>query len=244
MLRLRLKFPSRESLRLTIDQEMSRGVMLAKITPPNDLEFRSKLHVELVTSAGSLVFESEVLSVLPGVGVGFLFPSNELVNVQKLLAEIREQGTGDTTHEMVAESGPPPESGAAKTNATSRATFAERVQVALHGTKDDRAAILRDQNRQLHPFVLKSPTVTPEEVASWAANAQLTPEFLKLIADRKEWLTKQAIALALAKNPKTPADVAIRALEYVPQEALRQMAKGTGVLPHVVQAARKKILPR
>ena len=47
---------------------------------------------------------------------------------------------------------------------------------------------------------------------------------------------------ALARNPKTPPDLAVRALDHVPIEALRQMAKGVGVLPHVSQAARKKVL--
>jgi hypothetical protein len=36
--------------------------------------------------------------------------------------------------------------------------------------------------------------------------------------------------------------VALRALDHVPLEALRQMAKGAGVPPHVVQAARKKVI--
>ncbi len=46
------------------------------------------------------------------------------------------------------------------------------------------------------------------------------------------------------RNPKTPPEIALRALDYVPAEALRQMAKGVGVAPHVVQAARKKVLAK
>jgi hypothetical protein len=38
--------------------------------------------------------------------------------------------------------------------------------------------------------------------------------------------------------------VALRALDHVGIEALRQMAKGAGVPPHVVQAARKKIIAK
>ena len=71
---------------------------------------------------------------------------------------------------------------------------------------------------------------------------QVTPDLLKQIGERKEWVQRPAIAVALARNPKTPPDLAVRVLEHVPLEALRQMAKGIGVLPHVTQAARKKIL--
>jgi hypothetical protein len=128
--------------------------------------------------------------------------------------------------------------------ALAKMTFAEKVQLALHGSRDDRAALVRDQNKQLHPFVLKSPNVTPEEIAGWAGNPQMSADFLKQIAERKEWIARPAIAVALARNPKAPAELAVRAVDYVPNETLRQMAKGVGALPHVVQAARKKVLAK
>ena len=121
-------------------------------------------------------------------------------------------------------------------------TNPEKIQIALHGTRDQRNAILRDQNRTLHPFVLKNPALTTEDVLAIAKNAQMTPELLKQIADRKDWFQRPQIALALARNPKTPQDVGVRALDYVPQDALRLMAKGTGVMPHIVQAARRKVV--
>jgi hypothetical protein len=116
------------------------------------------------------------------------------------------------------------------------------VQKALHGTRDERNAILRDRDRTLHTFVLKNPQLDAEDVVTIAKNAQLAPDLLKQIADRKDWLQRPAVALALARNPKTPPDVAVRALEHVPLEALRQMAKGAGVPPSITQAARKKLL--
>lgn len=121
-------------------------------------------------------------------------------------------------------------------------TRSEKIQRALHGTRDERNAILRDRDRTLHPFVLKNPQLDAEDVVTIAKNAQVTPDLLKQIGDRKEWFQRPAVALALARNPKTPPEVAVRALEYVPLEALRQIAKGVGVPPHVTQAARKKIL--
>jgi hypothetical protein len=117
----------------------------------------------------------------------------------------------------------------------------EKIQKALHGTRDERNAILRDRDRTLHPFVLKNPQLDADDVLAIAKNAQMTPDLLKLIGERKDWFQRPAIAFALARNPKTPAEVAVRALDHVPLEALRQLAKG-GVLPHVAQAARKKLI--
>ena len=119
---------------------------------------------------------------------------------------------------------------------------AERMRLAQHGGRDERGAALRDKNRALHPHVLKNPRISIEEVVFIAKNAQMSADMLKLIADRSEWFGRSAVAEALARNPKTPAELAVRALQHCGQEALRQMAKGTGAPPHVVQAARKAVL--
>lgn len=257
MLQVTVTYRGDSELGRVVSEEMRRGVMLAKIEPPADLEFRHPLSVELRCGGRSMRFASEVVSILPGVGVAMAFPPEKLEEARALLAAGAAEPTGETTFEAapsftvpVAAAAPPAPkpadtpAPAAPPVSMARASFAEKVQYALHGSRDDRAAILRDQNKQLHPFVLKSPTVTPEEVAGWAANAQMSPDFLKQISERKEWFSRPAIAVALARNPKTPPEVAIKAVDYIPAEALRQMAKGVGALPHVVQAARKKILPR
>jgi hypothetical protein len=121
-------------------------------------------------------------------------------------------------------------------------TRAEKIQKALHGNRDERNAILRDRDRTLHPFVLKNPQLNADDVVAIAKNAQVTPELLKQIGDRKDWFQRPSIALALARNPKTPPELAVRALEQLNVDTLRQIAKGTGVLPHVAAAARRKLL--
>jgi hypothetical protein len=141
--------------------------------------------------------------------------------------------------------------GAAPPDATARAaapilsappTRAEKIQQALRGSRDERNAILRDRDRTLHPFVLKNPQLDADDVTAIAKNAQLAPDLLKMIGERKEWCTRLPIAQALARNPRTPPDVAVRALDHLPIDALRALAKGAGVLPHVAQAARRKLL--
>jgi hypothetical protein len=118
----------------------------------------------------------------------------------------------------------------------------EKVQLALHGNRDERNAILRDRDRTLHAFVLKNPQLDADDVVAIAKNPQMASEMLKQLCDRKDWFQRPSVALALARNPKTPPELAVRALDFLPIEALRQMAKGAGVPPHVTQAARKKLL--
>jgi hypothetical protein len=118
----------------------------------------------------------------------------------------------------------------------------EKVQKALHGTRDERNAILRDRDRTLHAFVLKNPALDADDLVAIARNPQLAADLLQQVGARKEWLQRPAIALALARNPKTPPELAVRALDHVPLEAVRQLAKGTSALPHVQAAARKKLI--
>ncbi|HEX3473982.1 MAG TPA: hypothetical protein VHT91_03015 [Kofleriaceae bacterium] len=134
---------------------------------------------------------------------------------------------------------PPAATAAARHDTLSRM---EKVQKALHGTRDERNAILRDRDRTLHAFVLKNPQLDADDLVGIARNPQLAADLLQQVGDRKEWLQRPAIALALARNPKTPPELAVRALDHVPLEAVRQLAKGAGALPHVQAAARKKLL--
>lgn len=134
---------------------------------------------------------------------------------------------------------PPPATAPARHETLSRM---EKVQKALHGTRDERNAILRDRDHTLHAFVLKNPQLDADDVVAIARNPQLAGDLLQQIGDRKEWLQRPAVALALARNPKTPHELAVRALEHVPVEAVRQLAKGASALPHVQAAARKRLL--
>lgn len=236
MLRLRITYLDAQELRRAADEEAARGALLVKVPPPEDLAFREVVSLELASPAGSLAIEAEVLSLLPGVGVAVAFPVARVAEVHALV-EATPDGAGEAMHEIVRESAPPSARPPAPKN-----VVAEKIRRALHGTRDERAEILRDRDRSFHALVLKSPHVTPDEVATWARNPKMGAEFLKQIGDRKDWLSRPAIAQALARNPKTPPDVAVRALEHVGIETLRQMAKGAGVPPVVAAAARKKVV--
>lgn len=238
MLRVRITYLDAHELLRTLDEELARGALLVKVIPPEDLAFRETVALELASAGGSLAVEAEVVSVLPGVGVAVAFPPARVDDV-RALADATPHGEGGATHEIVREtttSSAPP--------AARKPTVAERIRLAMHGTRDDRAAILRERDRSLHAFVLKSPLVTLEEVAAWARNPKMGPDFLKQIGERKDWFTRSSIAQALARNPKTPPDLAVRALEHVGIETLRQMAKGAGVPPLVAAAARKKVIAK
>jgi hypothetical protein len=228
MLRLDVTYPSKAELRRALDEELARGVLLVRGAPPSELQFRDAVSLAITTPGGVVTLETEVLNILPGLGVLVAFPAARIAELTALVDAPDEPPDADKPSAAVAE----------------RISYGEKVRLAMYGSREDRAAALRDQSRSLHQYVLKSPNVTADEIAAWAKNPQMTVDFLKQIGDRKDWLSRPAVAQALAKNPKTPPEIALRALDHVGLEALRQMAKGTGVPPHVAQAARKKVIGR
>src|SRR2546430_614396 len=201
-------------------QQIAHGGVLVKTTSPPAVAFDAPVELGLVMPDGSTVVAAgKVLQVLAGLGVA--------VTIDPAVAE-----------DLRTRADKPAEDKPAETTLTT----AQKIHLALHGNRDQRAAILRDPNRSLHAYVLKNPQIGLDEIVTMAKNTQLAPDVYKQIAQRKEWFQQQQVALALVRNPKTPPDIGLRALDFVPADALRQFAKGTGVLPHIAAAARKKVI--
>lgn len=208
--------------------QMAYGGLLVTGVDTAGLELGAPAVLELVLPGGRMASAAvEVLHVFPGTGVAVSVTPAHVAAVE---AVSRAPGT----------TSPPPAAAAAA--APAAPSTADKIQLALHGNRDQRNTILRDPMRSLHPYVLKNPQFGVDDALAVARNGQASPELLALLGERKEWLAQPQIALALAKNPKTPPAVAVRALDYVPDDALRHIAKGTGAPPHVVQAARRKVI--
>jgi hypothetical protein len=122
------------------------------------------------------------------------------------------------------------------------AAQAAKIQQALHGDKNQRMAILRENNKMLHAYVLRNPQIQLDEVIAIARMTTVAVEVLTFIAGRREWAERAEVASALVRNPKTPVPLAIRMLDHIGQSEIRQLAKQTSVREAIQRAARKKIL--
>jgi hypothetical protein len=213
-------------------QHMAHGGMLVRDTGVADLAFEAPIELELVLPDGtSLHSAGKVLQVLAGHGVAVTVQPDVIEQARRAAAAGRDTAAAASTKRE--------EPSRPQSEEPSRA---QKMQLALHGNRDQRNAILRDRDRQLHLFVLKNPGINVDDVLAIAKNPQMGQEMFKQISERADWLQRPQIATALARNPKVPADIALRALAHVPQDVLRQFAKGTGAPPHVIQAARKRVL--
>jgi hypothetical protein len=223
--------------------QTAKGGLLVRVTDVAELTPDMPATLEIVLPDGArLEGEVRVLQILAGFGVAVTIEPVLAGELRKAVSAGREGGGAPARHERVRAPTLLPPPSAPAVPQTEKLTHAAKIQLALHGNRDQRNAILRDTNRTLHPYVLKNPQITIEDVLAIVKNAQSSPELLKQVSERRDWFQRPQIAFALARNPKSPPEVAVRALDYAPIDAVRQMAKGGGVLPHVAQAARKKVI--
>jgi hypothetical protein len=243
----RVTYARRDDLQRDLDTQIARGGLYVMAPPPAELAYGARCALEIVAPDGGAVsLEGEVLAVTPGSGLALAIDARSVEAVRALLASSGSDapGGGGTRHERVDADAPARPAAAAEGGALGwdALPLVEKMRLAQHGGRDERAAALRDKVRTLHPHVLKNPRISIEEVVALARNPQAAPELLKLVAERPEWMGRAQVAEALARNPKTPNDVGVKALAGCSSEAVRQMAKGVGAPPHIAQAARKRVL--
>lgn len=190
--------------------------------------------LELCAGPTAILLDAQVVQVFPGTGVAVTFPVTDALRMWVAGAgAFVAWEDRDAEHEVV---------GAREPERPRVGEAAEKIQQALRGNRDERAAIMRDGNPALQVHVLRNPGLQLDEVAAIAKMRTVTPELLKQIADKREWTQRPEIAIALVRNPKTPLPLAVRMLDFVSQQDLRQLAKDTNTRTPIQHAARKKVL--
>jgi hypothetical protein len=230
---LEASWPTLEAYVATFDAEISRGGLLVRGASLSNAPAGAEVSLSLRIGADPAVtVAARVAAIVPGVGVAVMFDAAAKDTLASLKAPPLEAEV------VVAEA--EPERVGPLSERMKTMTVNEKMQLALTGTRDERAAIFRDTNKSLHLFVLKNPRVALDEVQAAAKAANTSPDALKFIAEHREWGSSAAICASLVRNPKTPMPLALRALDKVAVNELRAIAKG-GARDALVQAARKKL---
>ncbi|HEX5063644.1 MAG TPA: hypothetical protein VFV99_29905, partial [Kofleriaceae bacterium] len=181
---------------LTADvQQMAHGGILIRVTDAPNLAFETPVELELVLPDGTtLTTAGKVLQLLAGHGIAVSVSPQFADEARRHAGAGRDNPRGaPARHERVdrTTAAPPPRV------QPEEPSNAQKIQIALHGNRDERNAILRDRNRMLHAYVLKNPGLTVDDVLAIAKNPQMGPELFKQIAERPEWLQRSQIAVAL-----------------------------------------------
>ena len=238
IVRLRVRYRRPSELVADHDQQFVRGGLLVRVEPPPGLELYGAVELEVVApGAPSVIVQGQVVQLLPGVGVAVGFAPNALAALDGAVEAARS--APDST--LAAEHSVAPQGGDDAYVRVRAASKPEKIQMALHGSREQRAIVLRDIDRSLHRFVLQNPRLEMDEVLAIAKMPTVTTDVLAEIGERREWFQRPDIALALIRNPKTPVPTALKLLEFCGVSEVRRLAKDTNTRQAVRAAALKKL---
>jgi hypothetical protein len=138
-----------------------------------------------------------------------------------------------------AEAGAAPEEAEADPKVLANLPVIQRMKLAVKGTREQRAQLIRDSNRLVCVAVLSSPKLTDSEIEAFARQANLSEDVLRVIATNRAWLKNYNVVAALARNPKTPTPLAMGFLQRLNERDLKQLSTDRNVSEPVRLAARK-----
>jgi hypothetical protein len=245
--RFRITYHSTEDLLADIAQQVSRRGLVVRVV--TGAERGEPVELEIVTPVGEAQVSATVLQVLPGLGVAVELDPASFAPLAEAAREHAVAG-GPPEHERVVDAltttiddeEEPEDLVRRPQTATQAQLNAQKIQLALHGDKNQRMAILREQNKQLHGYVLRNPGLQIDELVFIAKQPTVSADLLAQIAARREWAERPEIAIALVRNPKTPVPLAIKMLDHIGAGDLRNIAKQQSVRDAIQRAARKKLL--
>jgi hypothetical protein len=121
-------------------------------------------------------------------------------------------------------------------------TVAQRMSLAMKGSREERAILIRDPNKIVGVAVLSSPKLTEMEVESIAKMTSISDELLRIIANTRAWAKNYGVVVALTRNPKTPVAVSMNMLARLNDRDLKMLSTDRNV-PEILRiTARKKVV--
>ena len=177
---------------------------------------------------------------------GFLARTDVSTEIREFFAgrgvEPASSPTADATEPLVdAASGP---TDAVKTEADdpkvlSSLPIVERMKLAMKGSREQRAQLVRDSNRMVATAVLSSPKLTDSEVETFVKMGNVSEDVLRIIGMNRAWLKNYGVILGLVKNPKTPPGISMQLLHRLNEKEIKMIAVDRNVTEALRLVARK-----
>jgi hypothetical protein len=118
-----------------------------------------------------------------------------------------------------------------------------RIKLAMRGTREQRATLIRDSNRLVAAAVLSSPKLTDSEVERFARMANVSEEVLRIIGTNRNWIKNYSIFSSLVRNPKTPPALSLRFVQRLVEKDLKLVTMDRNV-PELLRLAARKLLTK
>ena len=99
-----------------------------------------------------------------------------------------------------------------------------RIQLAMKGTKEERAILVRDGTKIVALAVLDSPKITDGEVEKFASQKNVLEAVLRTIPMKRRFVKNYAVVRNLVSNPRTPLDVGLGLMKNLLVADLRNLS--------------------
>jgi hypothetical protein len=119
----------------------------------------------------------------------------------------------------------------------------QRVKLAMKGTREQRAVLIRDTNRLVAASVLSSPKVTESEVEAFTKMGNVSEDTLRTIAMNRSWLKNYGITAGLVRHPKTPPAISMQLMHRLNERDLKTLSTDRNV-QEVLRSLARKILTK
>ena len=222
---LRLRFGAASDIEAFMrDTVAQKAFMVAVDQSPKPLE---TYRVELTAGEVNFAFEARMVQLFPGGGA--------------LQAAFALETWSDARQEALqAALAPKDESesrGASPTFRIQQMDPGARARLAAKADRTERRILRRDHTPQVLMSLLSNPRVGADDVLAIIKSPSSNASILQRIIDDRRWMSNTEIKTALVRQPKTPSPQAIKMLESLRTEDLRQMAKMGNLRENVRRAA-------
>jgi hypothetical protein len=137
---------------------------------------------------------------------------------------------------------PEEEEGKDATTLLSALPIMERLKLATKGTREQRAALIRDPNKLIAVAVLSSPKLNESEVEAFARMGNVSEEVLRIIGNNRSWTKNYGVVAALVRNAKTPPAISLNLLARLNERDLKMLSIDRNVPEGLRVAARKYVV--
>lgn len=120
---------------------------------------------------------------------------------------------------------------------------AQRLALAMRGTREERSILIRDPNKIVAAAVLASPKITDSEVENIAKMQNVSEDVLRTIGNARAWVKNYSIVSALTKNAKTPIGISLTLLSRLIEKDVKALTNDRNIPDVLRLAARKRLTP-
>lgn len=122
-----------------------------------------------------------------------------------------------------------------------RSTVAERVQLAIKGSRDERTILIRDSNKVVARAVIQSPKLSENEVEWFAQMRNVNEDVLRLIGLSRKWGKNYTITHNLIRNARTPVAISLPMINRLLTRDLRALGMNKNI-PEVIRRSAQRMM--